>query len=174
MHCILWLHVGSGTHQNTYSLTIYTVCSIEDWVNLIQFVHSREAGTPAYAEAVALGSACDYLQHLGMKAIATRHWLRKLVKTLRIQKTKSRFTSATGWEVTVLWWFYTQFIHVYTVCAEFIDFSCFLRWASLVQKALGTCSRPAWRHGVWTFTRGRSSSLVWLLITFIGWISLCE
>ena len=95
-----------------------------------------------------------------------KHW--------EFKKTKSRFTSATGWEVTVLWWFYTQFIHVYTVCAEFIDFSCFLRWASLVQKALGTCSRPAWRHGVWTFTRGRSSSLVWLLITFIGWISLCE
>lgn len=90
MHCILWLHVGSGTHQNTYTLTIYTVCSIEDWVNLIQFVHSREAGTPAYAEAVALGSACDYLQHLGMKAIATRHWLRALVKTLRIQKKRSQ------------------------------------------------------------------------------------
>eukprot|EP00434_Breviolum_minutum_P027327 symbB.v1.2.024164.t1/scaffold2264.1/size174359/19 len=34
--------------------------------------HRFEAGTPAYAEAVALGSACDYLQHLGMKAIATR------------------------------------------------------------------------------------------------------
>lgn len=47
-------------------------------------------------------------------------------KYWEFKKTKSRFTSATGWEATVLWWFYTQFIHVYTVCAEFIDFSCFL------------------------------------------------
>ena len=124
MHCILWLHVGSGTHQNTYTLTIYTVCSIKDWVNLIQFVHSREAGTPAYAEAVALGSACDYLQHLGMKAIATRHWLRELVKVLRIQKNEvkihfSNWLGGNGFMVVLY--------PVYTVCAEFIDFSCFLR-----------------------------------------------
>lgn len=171
MHCILWLHVGSGTHAFDWDFRGPFFSALGRWG---QFVHSREAGTPAYAEAVALGSACDYLQHLGMKAIATRHWLRELVKVLRIQKKKSGFTSATGWEATVLWWFYTQFIHVYTVCAEFIDFSCFPRWASLVQKALGACSRPAWRHGVWTFTRGRSSSLVWLLTTFFGWISLCE
>lgn len=136
-----------------------------------QFVHSREAGTPAYAEAVALGSACDYLQHLGMKAIATRHWLRELVKVLRIQKNEvkihfSNWLGGNGFMVVLY--------PVYTVCAEFIDFSCFLRWASLVQKALGACSRPAWRHGVWTFTRGRSSSLVWLLTTFFGLISLCE
>ena len=33
---------------------------------------SAQAGTPAFAEAIALGSACDYLQRLGMDAIARR------------------------------------------------------------------------------------------------------
>eukprot|EP00931_Biecheleriopsis_adriatica_P056133 TRINITY_DN33262_c0_g1_i1.p1 TRINITY_DN33262_c0_g1~~TRINITY_DN33262_c0_g1_i1.p1 ORF type:complete len:517 (+),score=91.94 TRINITY_DN33262_c0_g1_i1:77-1627(+) len=32
--------------------------------------HRFEAGTPAFAEAVALGTACDYLSGLGMEAIA--------------------------------------------------------------------------------------------------------
>mmetsp|Transcript_9172 Transcript_9172/g.18841 ORF Transcript_9172/g.18841 Transcript_9172/m.18841 type:complete len:496 (+) Transcript_9172:39-1526(+) len=40
--------------------------------------HRFEAGTPAFAEAIALGSACDYLQRLGMDAIARReHQLSK-------------------------------------------------------------------------------------------------
>ena len=162
MHCILCFNLGSGTHAFDWDFRGPFFSALGRWG---QFVHSREAGTPAYAEAVALGSACDYLQHLGMKAIATRHWLRELVKVLRIQKKKVRihFSNWLGGNG-----FMVVLYPVYTVCAEFIDFSCFPRWASLVQKALGACSRPAWRHGVWTFTRGRSSSLVWFSLDLVG------
>ncbi|CAE7885433.1 csd [Symbiodinium necroappetens] len=35
--------------------------------------HKFEAGTPAFAEAVALGAACEYLTDLGMAAVSQRH-----------------------------------------------------------------------------------------------------
>merc|ERR1719236_151896 len=34
--------------------------------------HKFEAGTPAFAEAVAWGAACDYLSSVGMEAVAQR------------------------------------------------------------------------------------------------------
>ncbi|CAE8609677.1 unnamed protein product, partial [Polarella glacialis] len=55
--------LGGGEMINEVSLETSTYNDIP---------HKFEAGTPAYAEAVALGAACDYLSTLGMDKIAER------------------------------------------------------------------------------------------------------
>ena len=171
MHCILWLNLGSGTHQNTYSLTIYTVCSIEDWVNL---------STPERLAPLRMRKPLRWvvlvitLQHLGMKAIATRHWLRKLVKTLRIQKNEvkihfSNWLGGNGFMVVL----YPVYTCLYRLCRVY-RFFVFPKVSIACPESFGNVWLPCRASRCMDLHPRKIQLLGLIILCYFGLISLCE
>lgn len=104
--------------------------------------HKFEAGTPAIAEAIALGAAVDYLQHIGMDKIhdyeteLTRHLFQRLAEIPQVQ---TYGPSPHGHDRAALAAFTAGEVHPH-------DLSTILDQAGVAIRAGHHCTQPLHRH----------------------------